>query len=110
HGDRLGARAVGRAVRSHFRRRRPAPRVRRRPRDAGCSRDGDRFRYQPMIAKRHLRMNRRTAGYVAMTMLAAACTPQNRDDGPDRGPLRIDGTVVAVKDTALDAVLDAAGV
>jgi RND family efflux transporter MFP subunit len=55
-------------------------------------------------------MNRRTAGYLAMTMLAAACTPQNRDDGPDRGPLRIDGTVVAVKDTALDAVLDAAGV
>lgn len=55
-------------------------------------------------------MNRRTAGYVAVTMMAAACTPQPKRDEPDHGPTRIHGTVVTVKDTTLDVVLAVAGV
>jgi RND family efflux transporter MFP subunit len=55
-------------------------------------------------------MTGRTAGYVIAAVIAGACAPQDPEQRPDPPPARIEGTVVTVTDTMLEATLEAAGV
>jgi RND family efflux transporter MFP subunit len=55
-------------------------------------------------------MNGRTAVYLAGAVLLAACTPKRSETTHDAQAPGVDGTPVAVVDTVVDAMLDAAGV
>jgi len=55
-------------------------------------------------------MRARITTYAAAATILAACAPRHAERAREAEPQRVDGTPVAVMDTTVDAILDAAGV